>query len=855
MKIFLSAVSAQFEAARHALASDLRAIGCEVKVQEDFQQGGGDLIRKLEAYVDGCDRVIAVIGDAFGFEAAGVPVPGGGPPRSYSQWEYFFALGERLDGSRAAAKELFVYVASAKFAAPAQPAEYAERQRRFRQEIGLKDRNTFDSVDQLCRLVLRDGWQMQQRPRRPRNLPFDSLGTLFKGRERFMRDLHDRLEGRRTRAAAIVSKQAIHGLGGVGKTRLAIEYALRHQAEYSALLFVGAATPQGLRSNLAALCAGDVLDLPEQEAREEEARYEAALRWLRDRSGWLLIVDNVDTPEVARAVEAITRSLGDGHVLVTARIGSWSAGVESLELDVLAEEDAVAFLLERSEGRRQSRPTDPADALALARAMGGLAVALEQAGAYIGELRLSLDGYLRRWQQGDADVRAWNDEALTQYPHEALVTWNVTIEQLDGPARALLELLSFFAPEPIPRFVLDTDSAREVLDADPAKALAGLTRFSLVRWEEGNHAFRIHRLVQEVTRERLAPAAGRARHKGALAVLGAAVPADPPPSDVRSWPAWDALRPHVTSMVAASDQAGIAAPTTRLMSGLGLVLKIKGAWQEAEPLMRRALAIDERSLGAENPTVAIRLNNLAQLLQDTNRLAEAEPLMRRALAIDEGAFGAEHPEVAIRLNNLAQLLQDTNRLAEAEPLMRRALAIDEGALGVEHPRVAIRLNNLAALFKATNRLVEAEPLMRRALAIDEEAFGAEHPSVAIRLNNLAALLPETDRLVEAEPLMRRALAIDEGAFGAEHPSVAIRLNNLAQLLQATNRLAEAEPLMRRSLGILLRSTAATGHRHPRLQVVVDNHRALLTARGRTPADADAEIEALARSYGLDLQAR
>ena len=146
--------------------------------------------------------------------------------------------------------------------------------------------------------------------------------------------------------------------------------------------------------------------------------------------------------------------------------------------------------------------------------------------------------------------------------------------------------------------------------------------------------------------------------------------------------------------------------------------------------MRRALAIDEASYGPDHPNVATDLNNLAQLLQATNRLGEAEPLMRRALAIDEASYGPDHPNVAIRLNNLARLLQDTNRLGEAEPLMRRALAIDEASYGPDHPKVAIRLNNLAQLLKATNRLGEAEPLMRRALAIDEASYGPDHPEVA-----------------------------------------------------------------------------------------------------------------------------
>jgi len=175
------------------------------------------------------------------------------------------------------------------------------------------------------------------------------------------------------------------------------------------------------------------------------------------------------------------------------------------------------------------------------------------------------------------------------------------------------------------------------------------------------------------------------------------------------------------------------------------------------------------------------------MMKDTNRLAEAEPLMRRALAIDEASYGAEHPRVAIELNNLAALLWATNRLAEAEPLMRGVLAIDEASYGAEHPAVAIALNNLAWLLKDTNRLAEAEPLMRRALAIDEASYGAEHPAVARDLNNLAQLLKDTNRLTEAEPLSRRAVLIFL-AFtrdtGHRHPHLRTTIGNYRGLLLA-----------------------------------------------------------------------
>ena len=274
------------------------------------------------------------------------------------------------------------------------------------------------------------------------------------------------------------------------------------------------------------------------------------------------------------------------------------------------------------------------------------------------------------------------------------------------------------------------------------------------------------------------------------------------------------------------------------LSDLAQLLRETNRLVEAEPLMRRALAMDEASFGSDHPDVAIDLNNLAQLLLNTNRLAEAEPLMRRALAIGEASFGSDHPNVSIALNNLAQLLQDTNRLAEAEPLMRRALAMDEASFGSDHPNVARNLNNLAQLLQTTNRLAEAEPLMRRALAIDEASFGSDHPNVATRLNNLAHLLQATNRLAEAEPLIRRALAIDEASFGSDHPKIATRLNNLAQLLQATNRLAEAEPLMRRALAI---DEASFGSDHPNVALRLNNLARLLQDTNRL-----AEAEPLMR---------
>jgi tetratricopeptide (TPR) repeat protein len=642
-----------------------------------------------------------------------------------------------------------------------------------------------------------------------------------------------------------------------------------------------------------------VLDLPEQQATDEAAQAGAVLAWLQQHPGWLLILDNVDTEAAAQAVEALLPQLAGGHVLITSRLTNWSGGIEALPLDVLPTPAAVDFILARTDTRRRKQAEDAAHAHTLAQELGYLALALEQASAYIALRRLTLADYLVQWRGQRDKVLAWFDPRLMHYPKSVAVTWQTSFDELSEPARRLLQRLAWLAPEPVPESLLDVPVPQAAAapgsepgdDADVAvdayAALAELESYSLVTRSDTAPVFTVHRLVQAVTRA----SADVAVLNEVLGWINDAFTGDP--QDVRAWARLDPLLAHAQAVATYADEAGIATPTARLMNqgaqllhekalhaeaellmrralaiieqtcgaehpdvatllnNLAVLLKDTNRLAEAEPLMRRALVIDEQSFGADHPTFAIDLNNLAQLLQVTNRLIEAEPLIRRALAIYELSFGDDHPEVAVVLSNLAQLLQATNRLAEAEPLMHRALAIDEQSFGTHHPKVAEDLNNLAGLFNATNRLDEAEPLLRRALLIDETSFGTEHPKVARDLNNMAQLHHATNRLIEAEQLLRRALVIDEKCFGPAHPDVARDLSNLAQCLQDNNRLAEAEPLMRRALAIFEQSF---GEQHPNVAVQLNNLAVWLQA---TSCFAEAEPlmrRALAideQSFGLD----
>ncbi len=303
----------------------------------------------------------------------------------------------------------------------------------------------------------------------------------------------------------------------------------------------------------------------------------------------------------------------------------------------------------------------------------------------------------------------------------------------------------------------------------------------------------MHRLVQDVTRRGMAADASRARLAEALNWMNAAFAGDP--QDVRTWPRLDPLAAHALAVTQHADTAGIADPTARLMNNLGQLFDAKARLAEAEPLMRRALAIGEKAFGPDHPNVAIGLNNLAALLQATNRLAEAEPMYRRALAIDETGLRAR----TIRTSRAPSTTSpDCCKPPTGSPRRSRCIAARWRSTRRPSGRTIRTSRATSTTSPGCCRPPTGSPRRSRCIAAPwrstRQAFGPDHPNVAIDLNNLAELLQATNRLAEAEPLMRRALAIDETSFGPDHPNVANGLNNLALLLQATNRLAEAEPL-------------------------------------------------------------
>ena len=244
--------------------------------------------------------------------------------------------------------------------------------------------------------------------RQPRNLPFASLGPLFKGREKIMAELHAALK---SDSGVAVAGKALHGLGGVGKTRLAIEYAHAHAADYSALLFLNAEQPSSLDRSLAALAGPEVLDLPEKEPPQDSVKIAAALKWLDDHPGWLLILDNAHGAELLRRSRSFWRA-SRAACCSSQRGYIFPPTLKKFELGVLEEDAAAAFLLERTEGSRVPIPT-MRTRRRCCEELGGLALGLEQAGA-MSLATISFAAYLKALVETREKALHWFDAMLSR---------------------------------------------------------------------------------------------------------------------------------------------------------------------------------------------------------------------------------------------------------------------------------------------------------------------------------------------------------------------------------------------------------------------------------------------------------
>jgi class 3 adenylate cyclase/tetratricopeptide (TPR) repeat protein len=658
----------------------------------------------------------------------------------------------------------------------------------------------------------------------------------FTGRDQDLRAVAAALDGNDAIAA-------IHGLGGAGKSTLAREYAWRNRDRYALTWWFNAQTESAIIDGLVRLGALFVKGLDQLADRRAAARQVIRSTLSGFTKPVLLIFDNLEDERLLRTWQPKTSS----HLLATSRNTAWSADVSAIALDVWPVETAVGYL-QRESGRVD---LTEAEARAIAEALGSLPLAMSHAAASLRGMRtVAPQRYLQRIGE---HLKNAPDDA--EYPRSVFATFSTSIAQAEYQAAGAGAVLCFaasFAPDAIPdelfRQPIDRypDGLRPEIPgrgdalglrsavADDLRldgCLGALDRLSLLAFGTTSRTYSLHRLVQFAARD-LAVADAVAWRECAVGVADAAFPV----VEFATWPQCERLLLHARAALDALSGDVSFLPTAHLAVGCAVYLWRRGDYGAAVPLLKRALAILEKALGADHPDVARCLSNLATIYRNQARYAEAESLFIRALAILERSLGPDHPDIARRLSNLATIYRNQARYAEAESLFIRALAILERSLGPDHEDVAIPLNSLANVYYDQGRYADAEPMFLRALAISEKALGPDDPAVAHALNNLANVYRDQSRYAEAEPLYTRALAIREKALGPDHPFVATSLNSLANVYRDQTRYAEAEPLHTRALAI---REKALGPDHPDVAYSLNSLAVVYWNQGRY-----AEAEAL-----------
>jgi tetratricopeptide (TPR) repeat protein len=591
----------------------------------------------------------------------------------------------------------------------------------------------------------------------------------FTGRTDLLQALRAHLA--ETKRGAVVQAGAVHGLGGVGKTQLVVEYTHRYAADYDLVWWVPAERPVTIPGRLAQLARR--LGLPELESLEEQVG--VVFDALSQQDRWLLVYDNAQMPA---DLAGLRPPAGSGHLLVTSRNPAWGGVAATVGVDVLPRAQAVGFLAARTGS------SDQATLERLAGALGDLPLALEQAAAYLEETGAAPAEYLGLLGDRAKELFALGRPATTE--QTIATTWRVSLERLRAEAPAAEELLTvwaFLAPDDLPRALL-TDHAGLLPDRLAAavadrlgfqQTLGTLRRYSLATLTP--ETVGVHRLVQAVVRHALDSDHTRV---GAAAAVGLVLAGFPDQAeDFEAWPMTARLLPHALAATDHAQALGVdPIATAGLLHQAGRYLWSRAEYTQAKALHQRALSIREAEFGPDHPDTAHSLDNLAAVLVDQGDLDDARALFERAFSIRETRLGADHPDTAHSLTNLASVLVDQGDLDGAIPLYERALSIRETRVGADHPDTAHTLHNLANALATQGDLDGARTLQERALAIRETHLGADHPWTATVLNDLGVILRGQGDLHGARTLFERALSIHEARLGADHPETVTSRRNL-----------------------------------------------------------------------------
>ncbi|KAI1317875.1 hypothetical protein F5Y16DRAFT_414554 [Xylariaceae sp. FL0255] len=615
----------------------------------------------------------------------------------------------------------------------------------------------------------------------------------------------------------------LHGLGGIGKTQIAVAYAKRYRNEYSAIFWLNIKDETSIQQSFTKLARQILLQHPDASyvkaldlQQDQEKVVDAVKAWLSlpGNTRWLLIYDNYDNPKLSNNTKDTGINISQfipeayqGSIIVTTRLSQVDIGhrIQVRKLELL--HDSLKNIATTS--GRDGLDTD-ISAKRLVEELDGLPLALATAGTYLRRVSISLIDYLRHYKESWVRLHT-NTPNLGSYQDRTLCsTWQLSYVQIQAQDRLAAYLLQWWA------YFNNEDIWFELLQAantnDPAwiheltdelnfnQAVGTLHNYGFIEPHVstpnsiGSRGYSMHACVHSWTIAMLNKDPEGSLARATVACVAAKAPSQ---DEHQFWSLQNRLLSHATkcSDIKLDSDEGIE----WAFHNLGLLYADQGKLEEAEAMYARALRGYEKAWGPEHTSTLDTINNLGLLYANQGKLAEAEAMYARALRGHEKAWGPEHTSTLDTINNLGNLYADQGKLEEAEAMYARALRGKEKAWGPEHTSTLDTVNNLGTLYKNQGKLDEAEAMYARALRGYEKAWGPEHTSTLDTVNNLGNLYADQGKLDEAEAMYARALRGKEKAWGPEHTSTLDTVNNLGLLYADQGKLDEAEAMYERAL--------------------------------------------------------
>jgi tetratricopeptide (TPR) repeat protein len=684
----------------------------------------------------------------------------------------------------------------------------------------------------------------------------------FTGRAETLELLRDKLSG----SGAVIVAQALYGLGGVGKTQLALEYAHRFMADYDLVWWVPSERAEEITQSLAELARKMELRVGDNVAEAAEAALDALRRDAIPH--WLLIFDNADNPKQLESYLPV----GSGHVIITSRNQAWTNIADLLEVDVFSREESIAHLL------RHVPNLDVRDATRVAEALGDLPLAIEQASAWLEQTGMPAQAYVEELRTQATRILGLNQPA--DYPAPVVATWNMSFDRLRerSPAAVrLLQILAFCSPGPISMNLLySEETILSLLPFDSAlserlmlgRIIRDISRFALVRVDQGSNSLQIHRLVQAVIRAQMTDEEQTdARHELHKILVGAR-PRQGETDDPANWATYEIIWPHLgPSMAEECDD-----PRTRQL----LIDWVRFHWKTGEfeaclSLAHRLETAWTRLLGPDDQQTLLLRFHIANVLRSQGRYREARDLDTEVLERQHAVLGIDHPHALMTAGSLAADYKALGDFRKALISDQRTYNSFKDQFGEDYPRTLVAAFNLAISYRLVGdfsaaRRLDQETLDRRRLVLP-----ADHPYTLDTAANLALdmraegifrdsveLLRETWEKYRAvldddmiEPLrtatslavslrkagdQAEAMRLAQDTFnrykrrhGSQVPEARICAVNLACDYAAMGEFAPALDLVLEVKGAL---SAALGDDHPNTLVAANNLGCYLRAIGR-----------------------